>query len=97
MRHPQLRAVHKVKLVYTKPSRIYTMTHGPVEKQIFGVLSKYFHIHSFDFSAKFSVSVGTRCVSVWVRVCLLGVLEKLKSNCYIAIYLSKSHPHDCVH
>lgn len=73
------------------------MIHGPVEKQIFRVLSKYFHIHSFDFSAKFSVSVGKRCVSVWVCVCLLGVLEKLKSNCSIAIYLSKSHPHDCMH
>lgn len=71
------------------------MTHGPVEKQIFRVLSKYFHIHSFDVSAKFSVSVGKRCVSV--GVCLSGVLEKLESNCYIVIYLSKSHPHDCMH
>lgn len=36
------------------------------------VLSKYAHIHAFDFSAKFSVPVGKRCVCVWVCVCLLG-------------------------
>lgn len=66
------------------------------ESQMLRVLSKYVHIYALDFSAKFSVSVGKRCVLCGcVSVC--WVVEKFKSNSYIAIYLSKHHPHDCMH
>lgn len=37
-------------------------------------------------------------VGLCVGVCLsVGVVEKFESNRYIAIYLSKHHPHDCMH
>lgn len=43
------------------------------------------------------VCLWVRGVSVCGCVSVCWVVEKFKSNSYIAIYLSKHHPHDYMH